>query len=272
MRAPTLVTKKPSSTSAKTFSAPTLLILPYGRSGSRVSPIFASKLTPKPTTQATKSEEANFLVRGLVSAATETLRLLGVGATSAPPATIPAGSSERPEPGNILAVLATIAADYSERSYFITGVISDGIYDEECFFADPTVSFKGRELWKRNLQLLVPFLESPSIELLDLIKLTDPIDPQDVTTAANASSNSSTSSTISSSGDKIPRGAVLRADWILRTGLKLPWRPYIDVRGSTEYELAWPENNRIVRHIESWNISGWEAVLLVFTPGQSKAN
>lgn len=211
-----------------------------------------------------------------------------MGSSSTPPASIPSGLSDRPAPGDISAVLSAIAADYSERSYFITGVISDGIYDEDCFFADPTVSFKGRELWKRNLQLLVPFLESPSIELLDLIQMADPQDPQDskdpgfgtstnsegavasVNGTSTASSTNNSTST-SSTGDKAPRGAVLRADWILRTGLKLPWRPYVDVRGSTEYELAWPENNRIVRHIESWNISGWEAVVLVFTPGKSNS-
>ena len=77
------------------------------------------------------------------------------------------------------------------------GDIWEGVYSEECFFGDPTVSFTGALLflkqhkckysvddifnmqlwtmpfaglqkWRRNLQLLVPFLEDPQIELFSL--------------------------------------------------------------------------------------------------------
>ncbi|CAJ1976218.1 unnamed protein product [Sphenostylis stenocarpa] len=53
------------------------------------------------------------------------------------------------------------------------------------------------------------------------------------------------------------------ASWKLRTNLKLPWRPLISIDGSTIYELN--EDYRIVRHVESWNVSAIEAVLQIFS-------
>ncbi|EIE20578.1 hypothetical protein COCSUDRAFT_10876, partial [Coccomyxa subellipsoidea C-169] len=90
------------------------------------------------------------------------------------------------------------------------GDIWEGIYSEECFFGDPTVSFTGLQKWRRNLQLLVPFLEDPQIELFSLGVV----------------------------GSREKQAAVrLKADWRLSTYLRLPWRPFIDVLGSTEYTL-----------------------------------
>ena len=50
----------------------------------------------------------------------------------------------------------------------MTGDISVGGYSSTCYFADPTVSFSGLQRWQNNLQLLVPFLMQPSIELYSL--------------------------------------------------------------------------------------------------------
>ncbi len=51
------------------------------------------------------------------------------------------------------------------------GDICDAIYADNCYFADPTVSFSGLAKWRRNLKLLVPFLISPTIDLLSLGQL-----------------------------------------------------------------------------------------------------
>jgi hypothetical protein len=183
-------------------------------------------------------------VQLLVSAATEALRLAGAGrgargAAAAPPPP-PPGPSRPLRAGDVAGVLRAIRADYRDRAYFVTGAISDAIYDEDCYFADPTISFTGRELWKRNLALLVPFLEDPSIELHSLRRVP---------------------------GEGRGAGAVLLAAWTLRSGLRLPWRPFVEVEGTTEYTLAWPGNNRVVRHVEGWDIDGLQALALVFTPG-----
>lgn len=44
--------------------------------------------------------------------------------------------------GDVAGVLRALRADF-EAQYFITGVLTDSIYDEQCYFADPTVSFRG---------------------------------------------------------------------------------------------------------------------------------
>jgi hypothetical protein len=111
--------------------------------------------------------------------------------------------------------------------YFITGQLADEIYCEECLFADPTIQFTGLGLYKQNLQLLIPFLVSPKVQLVGL-EQSD--------------------------------GGVC-ATWTLDTSLKLPWRPHIFVNGTTEYSID--SNFQIVRHVERWDISPVQAVLMV---------
>ncbi|RDY04760.1 hypothetical protein CR513_11497, partial [Mucuna pruriens] len=81
-------------------------------------------------------------------------------------------------------VLRIIQSDY-DNAYFVTG----------------------RELYARNLKLLVPFFDCASIILQKIDK--------DVDSDTN----------------------FVLASWKLRTNLKLPWRPLISIDGSTIYEL-----------------------------------
>ncbi|XP_007029303.2 PREDICTED: uncharacterized protein LOC18599316 isoform X2 [Theobroma cacao] len=113
-------------------------------------------------------------------------------------------------------VLRILKSDY-ENAYFVTG----------------------KELYSRNLKLLVPFFDNPSIGLQKIEK-----------------------------GVKVETNFVL-ATWRLRTFLKLPWKPLISIDGSTFYELG--EKFTIVRHAESWNVSALEAVGQIFTPSFWKA-
>lgn len=108
-------------------------------------------------------------------------------------------------------ILQILKSDY-ENAYFVTG----------------------KDLYSRNLKLLVPFFEYPSIELEKIEKGT----------------NSETTSVL--------------ATWKLRTFLRLPWRPLISIDGSTVYDLD--NEFKIVRHAESWSVSALEAVGQIFTP------
>ncbi|XP_028103059.1 uncharacterized protein LOC114302265 [Camellia sinensis] len=130
-------------------------------------------------------------------------------------------------------VVMILNSDY-ENAYFVTGIFTSAIYSENCLFEDPTIKFRGTEVYSRNLKLLVPFFDCPSIALQKIEK-----------------------------GGTSEASFVL-ATWKLRTYLRLPWRPLISVDGSTIYDLD--DKFKIVRHAESWDISALEAIGQIFTP------
>ncbi|KAG9137906.1 hypothetical protein Leryth_026662 [Lithospermum erythrorhizon] len=103
-------------------------------------------------------------------------------------------------------ILFIIKSDY-EKAYFVTGDFTSAVYAEDCTFEDPTISFRGTKLYSRNLKLLVPFFEEPSITLKYIEK--------------------------GRSSEK----EFITASWNLRTYLKFPWRPLISIEGSTVYYL-----------------------------------
>ncbi|KAL8208274.1 hypothetical protein R6Q57_007686 [Mikania cordata] len=129
-------------------------------------------------------------------------------------------------------VIFILKSDY-ENAYFVTGNFTSGIYAEDCIFEDPTIKFSGRELYSRNLKLLVPFFDHPSISL------------QSITKVLNGETES------------------VKASWRLRTYLNLPWRPLISIDGTTVYDLD--NRFRIVKHVESWSVSPLEAIGQIFT-------
>ncbi|KAL0051668.1 hypothetical protein WJX82_000012 [Trebouxia sp. C0006] len=182
------------------------------------------------------------LVQTLVAAATGVLRLGQLGQTAEDLRQDACSGPGVLAPGDIDGLLAYIREDFGKRAYFITGDISDAIYDSNCYFADPTVRFSGLAKWKGNLKLLVPFLIEPKIQLTKL----------------------------ESQEQGAQQAPLLQAHWTLQTYLKLPWRPFIDVIGATEYSLN-AEANQIVRHIESWNITPLQAIKQIFTPAASRS-
>ncbi|KAK4414238.1 hypothetical protein Salat_2836800 [Sesamum alatum] len=138
---------------------------------------------------------------------------------------------------NVDDVLSIIRFDY-EKAYFVTGLFTSAIYADDCTFEDPTIKFQGKDLYARNLSLLLPFLLNPSIQLKRIEKGLD------------------------------SEKEFIVASWKLRTYLRLPWKPLISVDGRTIYDLD--EEFRIVRHVERWNISALEAIIQIFTPGPER--
>ena len=90
------------------------------------------------------------LTRGLVSSLTAAVNTLGGKAAPGVEARerqFEALSSE--------AVLAGLRADFEEREYLWSGKITPELYDEECVFTDPTLSFSGLSVFEANLENLV---------------------------------------------------------------------------------------------------------------------
>ena len=136
---------------------------------------------------------------------------------------------------------------------FAVGDISDAIYDSNCYFADPTVRFSGLAKWKGNLKLLVPLLIEPKIQLTKLesqeqgaqqaplLQVTTQLLCTDslrfpvtlrMLTLVLLSTMTTLCHYIPLHSDKL-----VQAHWTLQTYLKLPWRPFINVIGATEYSL-----------------------------------
>lgn len=169
------------------------------------------------------------VVRAAVSAVTELLRALSP--SKKPRQMGEAVDTELELPRSVEDVVAVLEADY-QRAYFLTGNFTLGIYAEDCLYEDPTIKFRGRSKYAQNLDLLVPFLDSPSLELESIEK------------GLRAETTS------------------IMATWTLRTYLRLPWRPLIAIRGNTTYDLD--EEYKVVRHAESWDVSALEAIAQLF--------
>uniref|UniRef100_A0A0D3GNH8 Uncharacterized protein n=2 Tax=Oryza TaxID=4527 RepID=A0A0D3GNH8_9ORYZ len=149
------------------------------------------------------------------------------------------GGAELDSPRSVDDVVAVLEADY-QRAYFLTGNFTPDIYTEDCLFEDPTIKFRGRSRYSQNLDLLVPFFDSPSLELENIEK-----------------------------GLRVETKFIM-ATWTLRTYLRLPWRPLIAIRGNTTYDLD--EEYKVTRHAESWDVSALEAIGQIFVPAPKQTD
>ncbi|GAB4814613.1 hypothetical protein N2152v2_001659 [Parachlorella kessleri] len=194
-------------------------------------------------------------------------------------------------PGDVRGLERLLRQDFERNQYFVSGVLTDAIYDEQCEFVDPTVRFKGRDLWKRNLSLLTPFLIEPQIQLKSLQRLPplgtrqgrqqqqqqqEGPDRQQQQQQQQQRWLKQLTSLLPSSWLAWAAGGAtatrtepvqLYAEWLLTCYVALPWRPYVSVNGSITCTLNGAAN-QIVRHVEAWDISGTEALLLLLRPSE----
>eukprot|EP00291_Cryptomonas_curvata_P005666 CAMPEP_0172196674 /NCGR_PEP_ID=MMETSP1050-20130122/26967_1 /TAXON_ID=233186 /ORGANISM="Cryptomonas curvata, Strain CCAP979/52" /LENGTH=158 /DNA_ID=CAMNT_0012873019 /DNA_START=175 /DNA_END=648 /DNA_ORIENTATION=- len=120
----------------------------------------------KPRESDSESREASFVGK----AAWISAELLGNLASA-----FQGGDSKPPKIQNILTdsflsrdeALERLKREY-ERSYFISGEMDIDLYTEDCLFADPFASFRGRERFRRNLANLGLLVSAADTRLLSL--------------------------------------------------------------------------------------------------------
>lgn len=124
-------------------------------------------------------------------------------------------------------LLQSIASDFN-RGYLFTGDINFSIYDEDCKFTDPTISFRGLSTFKRNINAIRPLLDNFLLDrqvILYSCKISDDYN------------------------DKIV------ATWKMSGGVKLFWNPRIDLTGETTFSFDRKEDTGscvIVDYFERW--------------------
>lgn len=125
-------------------------------------------------------------------------------------------------PSSLQETLQRIQVD-NEREYFLSGQVDKLIYDEKCVFADPFVSFEGRDRFVDNLANLGSFITSYSARSLDY---------------------------------QVEDNAV-ETKFMVKLQLNLPWSPVLAWPWGVRCEID-PATNLVVLHKESWDIEPWE--------------
>jgi hypothetical protein len=127
-------------------------------------------------------------------------------------------------PKSLKETLERIQLD-NDRSYFLSGEVDKLIYDEQCVFADPFVSFAGRDRFVENLANLGSFITKYSAKMLDYQVSSDE--------------------------------TVVDTKVMVKLELNLPWKPVLAWPWGVRYEID-PETNLITTHRESWDIQPLE--------------
>lgn len=246
-----------------------------------------------------------------VSAATEALRIAGVGrdAELRQQATHPLPRSP-PRPGDVRGFMARLRADF-QRQYFVTADVDLALYEDNCLFADPTISFRGRDACepscgvmgeargaarqpahaalptrarsnrllhadRRNLQLVVPFLAGPRITLRSLRQLP----PAGAATAEGRRAGAVTGAAaflelFGALGSSSAAGSAAPL-----VQLQAEWLLETDVRLPwrprvvLQGRTTYTLNGRrsgICRHVEEWALTPLQALLLLAKPGRRRS-
>jgi hypothetical protein len=140
----------------------------------------------------------------------------------ASPKEVPVTYSMDSSPSSVEETMQRIQAD-NEREYFLSGQVDKLIYDEKCVFADPFVSFEGRDRFVDNLVNLGSFITAYQARPLDY---------------------------------RVEDNAV-ETKFMVKLQLNLPWSPVLAWPWGVRCEID-PATNLVVLHKESWDIEPWE--------------
>jgi hypothetical protein len=134
-------------------------------------------------------------------------------------------------PKSLKETMARIQED-NKREYFLSGTVDKLIYDENCEFADPFVSFQGRDRFVDNLENLGSFITKYSARPLGY--------------------------------DVDEDGLAVTTKFMVKLELgRLPWKPVLAWPWGVRCEID-SNTNLIVLHKESWDIEAWDGVKQIF--------
>eukprot|EP00904_Undaria_pinnatifida_P002753 jgi/Undpi1/12479/HiC_scaffold_5.g02150.m1 len=128
------------------------------------------------------------------------------------------------------------------KNYLWTGDINEALYEEDCSFTDPTLSFSGLSTYKRNVGSLQGVLDK-------LVR-------------------NSSSELYSCSLQQ--ENSCVQTRWRMLGDLRLPWGPAIDVVGRTTFSYDPARGNRIFSYDEVWEVEPAVALLQLFRPGRRR--
>lgn len=137
-------------------------------------------------------------------------------------------------------VLNGVIGDF-ENGYLFSGQIDSEIYDEDCVFTDPTLSFKGLSTFERNIKALKPALDvfvGDSLVVLYDCKIDQEIKE-------------------------------IKAVWRMSGAVNLPWGPRIELTGNTVLTYDTDRGGRIVDYYERWDLPAATALLQLLQPSKS---
>jgi len=135
-------------------------------------------------------------------------------------------------PSSLDETLKRIQLD-NDRSYFLSGEVDRYIYDEQCTFADPFVSFDGRDRFIDNLANLGSFITNYDAKMINY--------------------------SVEKNGEEVVTKVMVKLE------LNLPWKPVLAWPWGVTYFIN-PETYLVTDHIESWDIEAWEGVKQIFRP------
>ena len=205
---------------------------------SRIQSRYSLLLNEKKTS---RYDETGAGLKGLVSSLTSLVNSFSKGASSfSEQSKLPRPVGEPPKSPEEL--LERIREDYTVNNYLWTGNIDLSSFDDQCRFTDPTLAFTGTDQFVNNIQNLRPIVDNLvnsgacSSNLLD-IKL-------------------------------IKAESYIKSRWNMIGELSaLPWKPRIDVIGTTKFWYERSENGfRVTFYDEEWEISAAKALLQLVTP------
>lgn len=151
-------------------------------------------------------------------------------------ATMAAGKGERVKWRGISPkeVRDILEKDIGKGQYFVTGNLTQEIFEDDCRFVDPTNDVTGLKRYLSALNIL--------------------FDPS--------------KSSVSLLGIQLVDGKTIVADYEAQGVLQLPWRPVVKpYRGHIVYNLN--KDGLVQKQEQTWDISALDALLETFMPGRS---